>query len=822
MDLLLQKLTLPDLWQQQAVHALREGKDVIVDAPTGAGKTRIFELLVEAPSWRKQHRQAVFTVPTRALANDKWAEWQDKGWDVGIATGDLAINTKAPVVVATLETQRERFLDGEGPSVLVVDEYQMISDATRGLHYELIMTLAPSDTQLLLLSGSVGNPDRIAEWLVRQRRDVELITAQDRPVPLDDVHVLGLPHQAPKFIKGFWPRLAVEVLLADMAPLLIFVPHRKGAENVARQIADALPLHDALALTSKQNQLADREMQKLLAKRVCYHHSGLRYELRAGLLEPLARHGQLRIIVATMGLAAGINFSVRSVFVAETTYNDGPYLHQLQPDELLQMFGRAGRRGKDTIGYVIHGDKNPRLIDARARDLKRANEIDWPTLLRIMHLSAKKGESPFAAAVGFCRRLFSTQPILLGTESAEASDDFSTNQQQFGLGPTRREIMNSNGKWEPYDKHRLGKAQLGSVLIQRNKRWVLACRDFAFIANQTRLGRAKRLEDRDGVYLAKEVVIATRRDQENPWRLTKTLSKQLPRRFPKQFMSEETILPSLIESLVPLLQGGEVSRTFQHRDQLLAEVDFRKIMLEAYKDQRGHWLADPPDRIADLQQETGIVSESSPATIEPPIDSPVHAWRSLGLINANGTPTRRGVIFSFFYHGEGLAIAAALEDENYPIEELCYHLANLRSGHRFDSLEGHGGERLTIICRQTYGPVSHPGYLRLGLPTQYGEGAAEAVRAFLEGHRSPPNREDEFGRGDVERAIHEWLSLLRQITRAPSYDWVRWKNLQDGAAAMLENSESRIKPFTTLTSTLTAPQSQPLKSHRLRFHDLRR
>ncbi|MDQ3622690.1 MAG: DEAD/DEAH box helicase, partial [Verrucomicrobiota bacterium] len=54
-------------------------------APTGAGKTYIFELF--APMLRGQ---AIFTVPTRALANDKLAEWQVRGWDVGIATGDLA------------------------------------------------------------------------------------------------------------------------------------------------------------------------------------------------------------------------------------------------------------------------------------------------------------------------------------------------------------------------------------------------------------------------------------------------------------------------------------------------------------------------------------------------------------------------------------------------------------------------------------------------------------------------------------------------------------------------------------------------------------
>ena len=126
----LNQVTVPDLWQQQAVTALREGKDVVVQAPTGAGKTLIFEL------WSNQGKnrgQAIYTVPTRALANDKLAEWRARGWDVGIATGDLAENLGAPVLVATLETQKNRLIQGDGPALLVVDEYQMISDPDRGL-----------------------------------------------------------------------------------------------------------------------------------------------------------------------------------------------------------------------------------------------------------------------------------------------------------------------------------------------------------------------------------------------------------------------------------------------------------------------------------------------------------------------------------------------------------------------------------------------------------------------------------------------------------------------------------------------------------------
>jgi Ni2+-binding GTPase involved in maturation of urease and hydrogenase len=62
-------LVIPDLWQQEAVRALQQGKDVVVQAPTGSGKTYIFELLY--PTLKTQ---AVFTVPTRAVTTDSGTE----------------------------------------------------------------------------------------------------------------------------------------------------------------------------------------------------------------------------------------------------------------------------------------------------------------------------------------------------------------------------------------------------------------------------------------------------------------------------------------------------------------------------------------------------------------------------------------------------------------------------------------------------------------------------------------------------------------------------------------------------------------------------
>jgi superfamily II RNA helicase len=222
----LNQVTVPDLWQQQAVAALRSGQDVVVHAPTGAGKTLIFEL------WSNQGKnrgQAIYTVPTRALANDKLAEWRARGWNVGIATGDLSENLDAPVLVATLETQKTRLVQGRGPTLLVVDEYQMLGDPDRGLNYELAMALAPAKTQLLLLSGSVGNPQDVVKWLRRLDRDAVLVRHDERPVPLEEVQGGSLNYHVPNEIRGYWPRLVAKALAEDLGPILIFTPRRQAA-----------------------------------------------------------------------------------------------------------------------------------------------------------------------------------------------------------------------------------------------------------------------------------------------------------------------------------------------------------------------------------------------------------------------------------------------------------------------------------------------------------------------------------------------------------------------------------------------------------------
>src|SRR5436189_5516598 len=464
-------LVVPDLWQQEAVRALRDGKDVVVQAPTGSGKTYIFELLY--PSLKGQ---AIFTVPTRALANDKLAEWRTRGWDVGIATGDLALNLNAKVLVATLETQRARFLRRDGPKLLVVDEYQMIADPVRGVHYELALALAPPETQLLLLSGSVKNPQDVVAWFQRIGRDPVLISHNERPVPLEEMDLRMLPDSQFVQTKNLWPRLIGKALRADLAPVLVFAPRRNASEEMAQTIASAIPLRDPLSLSAAQEALAGKRLSKLLRNRVAYHHSGLSYAVRAGLIEPLAKAGQLNIVVATMGLAAGINFSMRSVLLTDPRYLAGNFERHVQPDELLQMFGRAGRRGLDETGFVLILPDIPRLGDARARQLKRATQVDWPSLISVMRGAAERGEEPFAAAVELSRSLYSTQQVPIGSEHSLATGPrpcglwVDAERPRFVRRPIT-EIQNSVDEWEPKPES-LQEVSLGELLVPENDAWV--------------------------------------------------------------------------------------------------------------------------------------------------------------------------------------------------------------------------------------------------------------------------------------------------------------------------------------------------------------
>lgn len=790
----LNQLKLPDPWQHQAVNLLRAGTDVVVSAPTGAGKTYIFELLHLG---KHLQGQAIYTVPTRALANDKYAEWKEVKWNVGIATGDIAENVDAPVVVATLETQLERLVRGEGPALLVIDEYQMISDHARGANYEAAIALAPPETRLLLLSGSVANPEDVMAWLRGLNRKAEVVLTRERPVPLEEAPMETLPQRQKQF-ENYWPRFAAAVMLADLAPLLIFAPRRKEAESIARRLAADLPMGDPLELAPEQRAVCGKDLAALIEKRIAFHHSGLSYGARAGVIEPLAKAGQLRVIVATMGLAAGINFSVRSVHVAGTTFHDGRSEHKLAPDELLQMYGRAGRRGLDDKGHVVTSRDSPSIFDARPARLHRSALLAWPIFLRVMKHAALRQGNPFEAAKRFSERLFAKVPPLLGLEENEPNTPLQAEKALFGLEATEKQILNSAGEWERKHKNALQRVPLSRVHA------TLTVPAFAakFAHGIGRVGKIRREKE---VIYGVEISLGTPDGALiKPTKSIRRLLK-LPRKEETVPLEEITVLHAgelaraVLASVEEAIQDAapEFIGTVTKESLVFACFDLSPVEVMAYEDGHGRLIFAPQERSIVVRNETGVhTPETTTTEREPRPGSPIHAWRTLGLIDADGAPTRRGEIFSFFQHGEGLAVVAALEDESYPADELAHHMANLRSGSKFDLSLDCGSERLAAVCRGTYGFINHHGYLENGLPVDYGEGAAELLDAMLRPEQ--PGAQDlkaGIAEGDISRAYVEWLSLLRHVSHAPEHPWKRWIALKDAAKTILKHHTKTLRHF---------------------------
>lgn len=793
----LHQVTVPDLWQQQAVSALRAGKDVVVHAPTGAGKTLIFEL------WSNQGRnrgQAIYTVPTRALANDKLAEWRARGWDVGIATGDLSDNLGAPVIVATLETQKNRLIQGDGPSLLVVDEYQMIGDPDRGLNYELALALATRDTQLLLLSGSVANPQDLVKWMNRLGRQGVLIRHEHRPVPLEEVHGNQISVHVPTNIRGYWPRLIAKALADDLGPILIFAPRRQAAENMASELARFLPTPNPLQLSLEQKQIVGENLARMLKSRITYHHSGLSYAARAGVIEPLAKAGQLRVVVATMGLAAGINFSLRSVALAGESYRRDAVEQMLRGDEILQMFGRAGRRGLDETGYVIITANEIRLLDARPAHLSRGGSVDWGALLALMTAAAHHGREPFAEAVNVQERLFTTKPVILGVEESIKHPDVpcglkTDSERARHVRKRVREMINSKGEWEAFppaiekpireifyrptlagDSKEL--SPLRPLLMEQSALEKVGSGHFVVLEEKPEgriYGRSITVADRiqgDRIILSKWIR-----------RLTNWNGREAPIEL-FQGKIAPLIEKKLAEQKFPVVRF----KTLAHK--VIAETSLGEQTMRVPVDSHGVALWKPIER--DVLPPDCAVCALVPVCRALPTNTGVALlWKRLNLIGEDGVPTNRGRVVSFFSQGDGLAIGACLEDPTYPINELVYDLANLDAGFRFAGDENRWGGRMAVACHERYGTLTVPGYLENGLPPKYGAGGEQVVAAI---HKNPLDKHrwvtDLTGPGDIDRIIIEWRSLLRQISHAPQLDWERWNQLQRVAKETLNETES--------------------------------
>jgi ATP-dependent RNA helicase HelY len=177
-----------DPFQVRACQALEAGLGVLVCAPTGAGKTVVGEFAVHLAL--REGSKCFYTTPIKALSNQKFSDLVARHGEanVGLLTGDNAINPDAPVVVMTTEVLRNMLYAGSsgltGLGYVVMDEVHYLADRFRGAVWEEVIIHLPDAVRLVSLSATVSNAEEFADWLVSVRGDTRVIVEEHRPVPL--------------------------------------------------------------------------------------------------------------------------------------------------------------------------------------------------------------------------------------------------------------------------------------------------------------------------------------------------------------------------------------------------------------------------------------------------------------------------------------------------------------------------------------------------------------------------------------------------------------------------------------------------------------
>lgn len=398
-----------DEFQRRACHALAQGTGVLVAAPTGAGKTVIGEFAV----WLalRDGGKAFYTTPLKALSNQKYGDFVARhgARNVGLLTGDNALNGEAPVVVMTTEVLRNMLYEASpslaGLRYVVMDEVHYLQDRIRGAVWEEVLINLPDDILVASLSATVSNAEEFGAWLTSARGPTAVVIHEERPVPLDhsylldnellplfsDVdgarhpnaaiarrlqreHVRRVGHTDPRRRRPPRQFAVSRVDVADvlerheLLPAIYFIFSRAGCTQAVSQCLHAgvrlTTTHERTQilelLTTRVAALDPGDLEALeyptladaLGRGVASHHAGM-LPLFKEAVEDLFSRGLVKLVFATETLALGINMPARSVVIERLMKWQGERHELVTPGEFTQLTGRAGRRGIDSRGAAV-------------------------------------------------------------------------------------------------------------------------------------------------------------------------------------------------------------------------------------------------------------------------------------------------------------------------------------------------------------------------------------------------------------------------------------------------------------------------------------
>ena len=435
-----------DNFQKHAANSIDEGNHVLVTAHTSAGKSTIAEYAIAKAG--ELGKKVIYTSPIKTLSNQKYYDFCKTYNSVGVLTGDIKQNPDADLLIMTTEILRNMlFRSNELIDQLycvIFDEVHYINDRDRGHVWEETLIMLPKHIQIIMLSATINNPEKLANWISLKDKDVDLIGTKVRPVPL--IHHLYYNEKIVKImgnnsdfsvdkyseIESYYKKLytskvrvkpntlmnsLVQYLKdSELFPCIFFSYSRKKCEQYADMIgANTFVTHEESSKISfvidkylkgmfkNYDRLAQTQhLIKLLVKGIGFHHSGLVHPLKE-IQEILFSRGLIKILFATETFAVGVNIPTRTVIFTELSKYDGYAndFRNLTTAEYLQMAGRAGRRGKDTEGTVIYlplkppprCDEMQRILTGNSVSINSKLKLNTKFLMKIIQTDKFKVEN---------------------------------------------------------------------------------------------------------------------------------------------------------------------------------------------------------------------------------------------------------------------------------------------------------------------------------------------------------------------------------------------------------------------------------------------
>ena len=364
--------------QEAAILELFEEKNVILNTPTGSGKS----LVAAALHFKAlaQGKRSVYTCPIKALVNEKWlALCREFGPDnVGLSTGDASVNRDAPILCCTAEILANIALrEGAQADVqeVIMDEFHYYADRERGVAWQVPLLTLPQ-ARFLLMSATLGDTD-----VLRGGTDPAQRACRPSPSrPRTGRCRWSLPTPSCR-----WPRRSKRLVAQGKAP--VYVVHFTQLE-AAQSAQDFTSIN--VCTREEKNALGNAlegfkftspygpEIRKWLKHGIGLHHAGLLPKYRV-LVEQLAQKGLLKIICGTDTLGVGINVPIRTVLFTRLCKYDGQKTGILSARDFHQIGGRAGRKGFDDRGWVVaqapeHVVENLKLDEKAARGGKKVGQ----------------------------------------------------------------------------------------------------------------------------------------------------------------------------------------------------------------------------------------------------------------------------------------------------------------------------------------------------------------------------------------------------------------------------------------------------------------